>query len=75
MLAVAASKFYRTVPLALQWRASAARHPGTPATGINLAIFSQHGARVTLLLFDDARHAAPTMQWDLDSRYHRSGDI
>ena len=43
--------------------------------GVNLAVFSRHATRMTLLLFDDAAQAEPTARINLDPRRHRTGDI
>ncbi|MCQ3980605.1 MAG: glycogen debranching enzyme, partial [Anaerolineae bacterium] len=64
-------------------RSSIQSTPGHPlplgatvtADGANFAIFSRHAKRVWLMLFDQPTAAAPSHEFELDSRNHRTGDI
>ena len=43
--------------------------------GVNLAVFSRHATRMTLLLFDEAAQVEPSARVALDPRRHRTGDV
>jgi isoamylase len=70
-----------TLPLAKAGRHAVER--GTPLPlgltrecgGVNLAVFSRHAARVTLLVYDELNVAEPSARIDLDPRLHRTGDV
>jgi len=43
--------------------------------GLNLALFSRHARRLTLLLYDSVQDTTPSAVHSLEPRHHRTGDI
>ncbi|MBA1159095.1 glycogen debranching protein GlgX [Microvirga sp. Marseille-Q2068] len=43
--------------------------------GTNLAVFSRHATRMTLLLYESANAPSPYMNFDLEADHHRTGDV
>lgn len=43
--------------------------------GTNFSIFSRHGTRVWLMLFDEPAAGTPSAEFELDPAKHRTGDI